>query len=224
MNISIPQKNDWPPTIDGTTDWQTLFEHKQKGLIAIIMATQTPAQLKQQTEGIIRAIYNRKRDQLILGKVTAFLDKLIPEDASIERLPVMQASVRQLFGKIKETRIERAAAYVEKKARKGPRKKSGKKNNRRPNLLVGFFRRSADALVFLVGLVTRVKDATKVNKEDGEEIFFKQDAYVDHGGDGNTEWQDSDVSVKESKTVKPGIFDDAEEEEEDQKYESWDDY
>jgi len=220
----IPEKSTWPPTIDGTTDWEVLFENDEQGLFAIVSATQTPAQLKQITEDIIRALFSRKRDQPVLGKVTAFLEKLIPEDASEDRFPVMQVTVKELLGKIKENRIERAAAYVEKKAK---RKKSKKKNNRRPNLIVGFFRRRADALVFLFGLVSGgagKKDKASAAAQDGEEAFFKQDAYV-HSGGGDTEWQDSDMhAMKEAKTAKPGAFEDLVEKKPDEKYESWDDY
>lgn len=215
--MPIPKKSDWPSTTDGTTDWHALFEHEEKGLLSIVSGTTTPAQLKQQAEAIIRAVFTRKRDMPVLAKVTAFLDKLIPEDADQEGFSVMQASVRQLLVKIMENRIERAAAYVEKKAKKGKRKKSKKKNNRRPNRLVGFFRRRADALVFLI--------SQKNLKKNGEEAFFKQDAYVDHGGDGNDQWQDSDMhAMKEGKAAKPGTFDDLEKTKKDDKYESWEDY
>ncbi len=216
MISPIPEKSTWPPTIDGTTDWEVLFENDEQGLFAIVSATQTPAQLKQITEDIIRALFSRKRDQPILDKVTAFLEKLIPEDASEDRFPVMQVTVKELLCKIKENRIERAAAYVEKKAK---RKKSNKKNNRRPNLIVSFFRRRADALLFLFGLVSG-----GAGKKDGEEAFFKQGAYV-HNGGGDTEWQDSDMhTMKEAKAAKPGIFEDLEKKKPDDKYESWDDY
>jgi len=87
-----------PPTIDGTTDWEVLFENDEQGLFAIVAATQTPAQLKQITEDIIRALFSRKQDQPVLGKVTAFLEKLIPEDASEDRFPVMQVTVKELLG------------------------------------------------------------------------------------------------------------------------------
>ncbi|NQU56786.1 MAG: hypothetical protein HQ513_06090 [Rhodospirillales bacterium] len=230
MNGQIPEKSKWPPTVDGTTDWEALFESDEQGLFAIVLATKTPAQLKQISEDIIRALFSRKRDQPILGKVTAYLEKIIPEDADVERFPVMQASIKQLLDKIKENRIERAAAYVEKKAKKAKRKKTGnkKENNRRPNLIVGFFRSSADAFVFLFGLISRgsdKKDKDIAIKEDGEEAFFKQDAYVDQGGGGDTEWQDSDMyAMKEGKTAEPGVFEDLEKKKKDDKYESWDDY
>jgi hypothetical protein len=224
--MSIPSKSDWPVTTDGTTDWHVLFENEETGLLAIISATTAPAQLKQQTEAIIQTVFTRKRDMSVLAKVTAFLEKLIPEDVSDEHFPVMKASVLQLLGKIKENRIERAASYVEKKAKKGKRKKSKKKNNRRPNRIVGFFRRRADALVFLFDFKNMKKNEEKGSaSEHGEDTFFKQDAYVDHGGDGNDEWQDSDMhAMKEGKAAKLGAFDDMEKKKPDNKYESWDDY
>jgi hypothetical protein len=236
--VPIVKKSEWPSTSDGTTDWQVLFDDPETGLQAVVSSCQTPAQLKQQTEAIIRAIFTRHRDLSILGKLTAFLEKLIPEDASEERLPVMQASIRQLLGRIKENRMERAAAYVRKKNKKPKGKKSNKKNNRRPNRLVGFFRRRADAMVFLYGLLSSSGEdeapdqqdrEDNLQNEDGEENYFQQEAYVHHGdGDGDTEWQDSDMyDMKEGEAAKPGTFDDLEKEkpdDKDGKYESWDDY
>ncbi len=233
--VAIAKKSDWPSTSDGTTDWQALFEDQETGLLAVVSACKTPAQLKQQTDAIIRTIFPRERDMPVLGKLTAFLEKLIPEDASDERLPVMKATIRQLLGKVKENRIERAAAFVKKKSKKSRRKKSGRKNNRRPNRLVGFFRRRADAMVFLYGLLSSSDETEPADQqdrednlqdEDGEESFFQQEAYVHHGdGDGDTEWQDSDMhDMKEGEAAKPGTFDDLEETKKDDKYESWEDY
>ncbi|MBC8267875.1 MAG: hypothetical protein H8E36_03915 [Rhodospirillaceae bacterium] len=89
------------------------------------------------------------------------------------------------------------------------------------------------ALVLLVGLVLRLmgfgkKDKTgkgKSKKKGSEEKFFKQDAYVDHGGDGG-EWEDSDMyAMKEGKKTSRGIFDDVVKEKKgSKKLESWEDY
>ncbi len=233
--VPIVKKSEWPSSSEGTTDWQALFEDQETGLLAVVSASKTPAQLKQQTDAVIRAIFTRERDLQVLGKLTVFLEKLIPEDASQERLPVLKATVRQLLVKIKENRIERAAAFVKKKNKKSRRKKSNGKNNRRPNIIIGFFRRNADALIFLFSLLSRGTSADlsdnqgKVSNqkdEAGEESFFQQEAYVHHSdGDGDTQWQDSDMhDMKEGVAAKPGIFDDLEEKKPDDKYESWDDY
>lgn len=221
MNNSIPDKSEWPQTADGTTDWQALFEDEHTGLISIIGATQSPAELKQRSEEIIRAIFTRQRDKPILVKVTGFLEILIPDGVNDQRFAVMRVTVIELLGKIKDNRLERAAAYVEKQSK---RKKQGKnkkknKNNRRPNVFVDFFRRYADALVFAL-------PGKKNSDNEGDEgTFYKQAAYVDHGGDGDNQWQDTDMyAMKEKESAANGAFEDLIETKSDDKKESWDDY
>ncbi|MBT4933820.1 MAG: hypothetical protein HOL66_16240 [Rhodospirillaceae bacterium] len=89
------------------------------------------------------------------------------------------------------------------------------------------------ALVLLVGLVLRLmgfgkKDKAgkgKSKKKAEKEKFFKQDAYVDHGGDGG-EWEDSDMyAMKEGKASSKGMFDDVVQDgKKSKKMESWEDY
>lgn len=231
MIKTIPDKAEWPKTVDKTTDWETLFENKENGFIALVLATDTPALLKSQTETIIRTIFNRKRDQALLNKLTAFLGKIIPDDASDERFPTMQLGVRQLLEKIKEDRVKRAAISVTRKAKK---KKSKKEANRRANLVTGFFRRSNDALGIVFGLMKKKPKAKKRGKKTSREksdtspekdAFYQQAAYVDDGGDGDTEWQDNDLAtMKEGDADKAVVFEDDVKEEGGDKYESWDDY
>lgn len=127
----IPQPDDWPETVDGTTDWEILFEDSDTGLITLTDATTTPAQLKAQAQAIIKGVFKRKRDEPIIKKVMAFLDKLIPENAGPENFQTMQAGVRQMLRKVKTDRIKRAAAFVENKKKKSP--------DRRGNFLTAFF-------------------------------------------------------------------------------------
>ncbi len=230
MNKSILERTDWPKKADGTTDWETLFEKKETGLIAIAYSATSPAELKQNTDVIIRTIFNRKRDQALLGKLTAFLNKLIPDNAPKDHLPALQARVHELLEKIKEERIKRAAVSTAKK-RKG--NKSNKKTARRPSRFVGFFRRCSDVLGIFLSLFKkkpkkrrkRGKEKTRSQNEGDKEIYFQQAAYVDDGGNGDTQWEDSDLyAMKENGNVEPGVFDDSVEDEEDGKYESWDDY
>ncbi|MHA1598336.1 MAG: hypothetical protein ACTSV1_06400 [Alphaproteobacteria bacterium] len=247
MNIPIPDKNNWPETADGVTDWQKLFDDETDGLIAVVSAAQTPVQLKQQTEIIIRQIFSRESDRPVIGKAMGALDRLIPENAGQERLAVMLASVIKMFEKAKENRIHRAAVFVEKEKERIAREKQAKqkkspaqeqeseqkKADRRPGFIIGFFRRNMDILALILGLFSRVKGggeasakegAQESTKEDGEEVFFKQDAYV-HDGDGDTEWQDNDMYAMKEKETEPVFKDDEEtKEEEDDEYDSWDNY
>jgi hypothetical protein len=91
------------------------------------------------------------------------------------------------------------------------------------------------ALVLIVALVLRLmgigkkksKDAKGRKKSKGKaekEKFYKQEAYVDQGGDGG-EWEDSNMhDMKESKSKSKGMFDDMVKEKKSNKAESWDDY
>jgi len=148
--MAIPEKSAWPKSVDGTTDWQLLFEEEETGLIALTGACTTPEQLKQQAEAIIQAIFTRKQDASIVAKVKGYLDKLIPENADPERLPVMLGDVAQMLRKVKDDRIKKAAAFVEKKARQAVRKKRKKKPNRRGNPVLEFLYKNNTAMVILV--------------------------------------------------------------------------
>ena len=148
--MAIPEKSAWPQSVDGTTDWQLLFEEEETGLIALTVACSTPEQLKQQTEAIIEAIFTRKKDASIIAKVRSYLDKLIPDNAAPERLPVMHSGVAQMLRKVKDDRIKKAAAFVEKKAHQAARQKRKKKPNRRSNPVLEFLQKNHTAMVVLV--------------------------------------------------------------------------
>jgi hypothetical protein len=131
--MPIPEKSDWPKTDDGTTDWESLFEDDEAGLIALVQTSSTPEQLKERAVAIIKAIFTRKPDTKITAKVMVYLNKLIPEGADPERLPTMKSGVQQMLRKVKGDRIKKAAAYVQKKALKKKKGKLKKKTNRRAN-------------------------------------------------------------------------------------------
>jgi len=145
--MAIPEKSAWPKTVDGTTDWQLLFEEEEGGLIALSAACTTPEQLKQQAEAIIQAIFTRKKDAAIIAKVAGYLDKLIPDNAAPERLPAMHGGVAQMLRKVKDDRIKKAAAFVAKKAAPQKRKK---KLNRRSNPVLDFLHKNNTATVILI--------------------------------------------------------------------------
>jgi len=94
------------------------------------------------------------------------------------------------------------------------------------------------ALVLLIGLILRLlgivtKKGKKKGKEKGKRkgkkgdkaAVYKSDAYVDLGGDGNTEWQDDDMyAMKEGKSREATNIDGFIEEVKDEEKESWDNY
>jgi hypothetical protein len=151
--MAIPEKSSWPKTEAGSTDWHQLFEAEETGFIALALACASPEQLKEQTQAIIRAIFTRKRDEAVIAKVTAYLEKLIPENAAQERLPAMQSGVQQMFRKVKDDRIRKAVAYMAKKEKRKKRLKRKKKPERRTNPIIDFFQKNHTATVILILLL-----------------------------------------------------------------------
>lgn len=92
---------------------------------------------------------------------------------------------------------------------------------------------------FVIGLVALVAMTLRVmgvgrkgkgkgkgrKKNKGKEKLYQQEAYVDHG-DGNTDWQDSDVhAMKEGKGKSRGMNDLFKKKKKKQEaFENWDDY
>lgn len=148
--MAIPDIEEWPKTAEGSTDWELLFETEETGLIAFALACDTPEQLKQRTMDIILAVFIRKRDPSIVAKVFAYLDKLIPDNAALERLPTMQAGVQQMLRKVKEDRVKKAAAYSKKKQLRKKRPKPKKKPERRANPVINFLQNNHAATLALV--------------------------------------------------------------------------
>ncbi|MBT4933821.1 MAG: hypothetical protein HOL66_16235 [Rhodospirillaceae bacterium] len=148
--MPIPEKSDWPKTDDGTTDWETLFEDEEAGLIALVLTSTSPEQLKERAVNIIQAIFTRKPDTKIISKVMVYLNKLIPEDADGERLATMKSGVQQMLRKVKDDRIKKAAAYVQKKAAKKKKGNPKKKVNRRGSAVGDFIHRNNTLVSILV--------------------------------------------------------------------------
>lgn len=152
--MPIPQKTDWPKTAEGTTDWETLFEDDEAGLVAYVQAASSPQQLKERVEEIIRAIFIRRPDATIITRVMTFMNKLIPEDASPQHLPTMQAAIHKMLMKVKDDRIKKAAAFVAKKARqKNKRQSSKKKPDRRANPIVVYLQNNNGLKAVLIVLL-----------------------------------------------------------------------
>lgn len=92
-------------------------------------------------------------------------------------------------------------------------------------------------VVLIIGIVLRVKGigykndkkkakGGKASKTGEKEEFYKPEAYVDHGDDGDTEWKDSDLhdlEVGKDKGKYRDIFEEKPRKGQDKK-ESWDDY
>lgn len=156
MIIPVPDRSEWPKTPDGTTDWHVLFHQAETGLVTIIAATESPEQLKRQTDVIVRAIFNRKRDKNSVKKITAFLNKLIPDDADAQKLPAMKASLQKMFEKVEENRIAKAAAYAKKQKTKTPDDgddDTTSRSDRRAGPIADFFHTNRAAKITLIASV-----------------------------------------------------------------------
>jgi len=234
--MPVLEKKDWPKTADGTTDWEALFEDKDQGFMAVVSASENLEQLRTRTEAITRLIFNRERDEAKVQKVMTLVNKVAPQGAGEERLPTMKAGIRQILGKVKEHRIKKAAAYAKKKKKQKTRSKN--KIERRGNVVSGLLAGIAAVVTYPFSLLSSKGDKNAVagngmsdekntdnaDQGDDEDSYFQQEAYVDHGGDGNTEWQDNDLYAVKEKPAEEGAFEDLVKTEEDNKYESWDDY
>ena len=92
----------------------------------------------------------------------------------------------------------------------------------------------AAVLILVIALVLRLfgvgkkkgkKNGKGKGKKGGKGAFYKQDAYVDHGGDGNTQWQDNDMhATKEGKSRQVTNMDGLIVEEKEDKEDSWENY
>lgn len=112
-------------SVDETTDWEAVFEDPETGLIPLIMQASSPGTLKQRAHVVIRKLHNRKNEKAVIEAFTAALDKIIPDNALRNDLPLMQADVKTLLRQIKTTRQRRAAAFRVRQYTDGSRDRRG---------------------------------------------------------------------------------------------------
>lgn len=113
--MSEHSKPAWPKTPDGTTDWETVFEDTQTGLIPIISGAQSRQALRQCTHVVIQQLFTRKGDAEDVAKFTAQLDDILSTISDAEELGATITSVMALLRRIKDERIEKARLYVAQK-------------------------------------------------------------------------------------------------------------
>ena len=160
------------------------------------------------------------------------INKVAPAGAAEERLPAMKVGVRQILGKVKEHRIIKAADFVEKKKKQKKQKRPSTETfERRGNGDFGFLGGVAAVLAYPFSLLSSKggkKKAARKGKPakegpdssdqgDDDGSYYQQEAYVDDGGDGNTEWEDSDMHAMKEKPAEEGAFEDIKKAKEDNK-------
>lgn len=120
-----PSKPRWPKTPEGTIDWEKVFEHPDNGLMARISATDTRDKLHETTADIIRKLFTRKNDETEVTRFLGDLDTIMAGVSEGDDLSVTRDAVLDLMRRVKEGRITRAKAYVDKKKADRDGKKAG---------------------------------------------------------------------------------------------------
>ena len=109
-------KLDWPKTPDGTIDWETVFEKPGTGLVPLVSSANNHDLLFKLTANVIQQLFTRKGDQ---AEVERFLHELTRIITAAEKASSTVESTRtaviDLLRRIKQGRIDKAAAYVEAK-------------------------------------------------------------------------------------------------------------
>ncbi|MEQ8667471.1 MAG: hypothetical protein RIC16_17255 [Rhodospirillales bacterium] len=106
-------KKDWPKTPDGTIDWEVVFEVPGTGLIPLVSSANNHDLLFKLTANVIQQLFTRKGDRAEVERFLHELTKIITAaekaDSSVEST---RTAVVDLLRRIKQGRIDKAAAYV----------------------------------------------------------------------------------------------------------------
>jgi len=111
-------KPAFPQTPDGVTDWETVFEDPDQGLVSVIRTAQTSGNLRACVMIVIRQLFTRDNDELQVAQLTRQLDDLLAQPGGAVPTDAAIAMLRQ----IKAQRQELAQAYLADKKRKKRRK------------------------------------------------------------------------------------------------------
>ncbi|NQV54543.1 MAG: hypothetical protein HQ503_01675 [Rhodospirillales bacterium] len=177
--MSLPNfdKETWPKTPTGNTDWEVLFEQPKDGFLPYIESAENPVELRGRALKIIGTLYTRKDDTDEIERLSGEIYELIPDELAGKHVPVVARAVVQALREIKAYRIKKAHEFDLQKltgAAKDDRRsetttlQSLKKaiNNRklRQNLLIGMI---AAGIIF-IGLSTYFAVPLIDKPEDGE--------------------------------------------------------
>lgn len=118
-------KPAWPQTPDGTTDWEVVFEDPETGFIQLVAQSPSADILRQTTTVVIDKLFTRRGDEVEVERLKNQLESILsqPDDITAK-----QTGVSGLLRQIKDTRIEKARIYIE-------RKRAGAAIDRRAGLM-----------------------------------------------------------------------------------------
>ncbi|OEJ67584.1 hypothetical protein [Magnetovibrio blakemorei] len=105
-------KPAWPQTPDGTTDWEVVFEDPQSGFIQLVAQSPSADTLRLTATVVIDKLFTRRGDEVEVARLKNELELILGIPSEIS---VMQTGVSGLLRQIKETRIEKARVYIERK-------------------------------------------------------------------------------------------------------------
>jgi len=100
------------PTCPAAIDWETVFENPETGIIPAILMSGNKLILHKVTVEVIKQLFTRKNDEPQVEKFTRELTLILGETEGSEDLPQMKSNIVDLLRRIKDGRIEKAAAYV----------------------------------------------------------------------------------------------------------------
>ncbi len=106
-----PSKPNWPKKPTGVTDWESVFEAPDTGLITLISSAPSATALRKATLVIVEKLYVRDDDPAEVERITAEITAMIPDDLAAENLPPIAEAMAGILRQIKTGRIQRAAAY-----------------------------------------------------------------------------------------------------------------
>jgi len=114
MTESPKMRHGHPVLEDGTTNWEAVFEHEENGLIHLVNQTHDSDAIRQCAQLIIRKLFTRKNDQDEVVRLNKELDGILAKVES-HGFEAAQKAVVTLLRRIKDERIRRARAFVERK-------------------------------------------------------------------------------------------------------------
>lgn len=104
-------KENWPKTPGGTTDWEAVFEDAETGLIPLIAQAQSASALRECVIVVIQKLFTRKSDPPEVERFIAEITRLIPEETKTENLALVSEAVTGILRSIKEDRRKKAAEF-----------------------------------------------------------------------------------------------------------------
>lgn len=105
-----------PEAVHGTIDWEAFFEHPSDGVIPLLQQAGSRHTLMQCSVVVVESLFTRRND---CERRDAFLrivgDIIGPPEATSDTMDRAKSQLAKVFRHIKEDRLARAQAYIERK-------------------------------------------------------------------------------------------------------------